>query len=64
MRHRRAALAVAAFGLVVLAARQPTADFKVLTHVAGDPAPARIQAAFDLGVVGVSVLYTWSRQLR
>ena len=64
MRHRRAALAVAATGLVLLAARQPTADLRLMTYSAGDPAPARFQAALDFGLVGVSVLYTWSRELR
>jgi hypothetical protein len=57
-------LAVAATGLVLLAARHPTADLRLMTHSAGDPAPARFQAALDFGLVGVSVLYTWSRELR
>ena len=65
MRNRVAVLAVAALGVTVaLTAHHPTADFKLLTHHAGDRAPVRIQAAVDLGLVGISVLYTFSRQLR
>lgn len=48
----------------VLAARHPTANISLVTHDIGDPTPHRLQAAVDLGLVGVSVLYTWtSRQL-
>lgn len=64
MRHRRAALAIAAVGLTLVAARHPTADFRLQTHQASDPAPIRFQAAVDFGLVGVSILYTWSRELR
>ena len=62
MRNRRL-LTVAVLGLTAatLAARQPTADIRVLTHDASDPAPHRFKAALDLGLVGVSVLYTWTR---
>jgi hypothetical protein len=31
-----------------------------LTHDIGDPQPHRVQAALDLGLVGVSILYTWT----
>ena len=50
--------AVALLGLT--AVRHPTADIRVFTHDAADPAPHRMQAAVDLGLVGVSVLYTWT----
>jgi hypothetical protein len=40
------------------------ADLRVLMHRPDDLAPQRVQAAFDLGLVGLSVLVTWSRQLR
>lgn len=63
MRHRRAALVVAALGLVVVTARHPTADVKLITHAASDPSPVRFQAAIDLGLMGVSILYTWSRRV-
>jgi len=65
MRNRRVVIAAAAaLGLIAVAARHPTADFRLLTHDARDRAPVRIQAAIDLGLVGVSVLYTFTRQLR
>lgn len=60
MRNRKAVLVVAALTLAVVAARHPTAEFKLITHDIGDPAPHRMQAAIDLGLVGVSILYTWT----
>ena len=60
MRSRGGILVVAALALVVLAARHPTADIRLITHDLHDPAPHRMQAAVDLGLVGVSVLYTWT----
>lgn len=60
MRDRRT-LALAGLGLVAVAvARHPSPDIRLLTHDIGDPRPHRVQAAIDLGLVGVSVLYTWS----
>ncbi|TPG15316.1 hypothetical protein [Sphingomonas oligophenolica] len=64
MRHRRNALAVAGIALAVVAVGHPTADFRLVTHDVGDPAPHRIRAAVDLGLVGVSFLYTWSQRIR
>ena len=50
-------LAVAGLAVVTLAGRQPpTADIRLLTHDAADPAPRHFKAALDLGLVGVSVL--------
>ena len=61
MRDRRSiVIAVAALGLIAAVTQHPTADLRVLTHEAGDPAPHRMQAAIDLGVVGISILYTWT----
>lgn len=60
MRDRRK-LAVAGIALaLLLALRHPTPDIRLLTHDIGDPHPHRVQAAIDLGLVGVSVLYTWT----
>ncbi|MEA1085244.1 MAG: hypothetical protein EOP65_09000 [Sphingomonas sp.] len=60
MRDRRK-LAVAGLALaMLLALRHPTPDIRLLTHDIGDPRPHRVQAAIDLGLVGVSVLYTWT----
>lgn len=60
MRDRKIVLAVAALALVTLAARHPTADIRIFTHEASDPSPHRMRAAVDFGLVGVSVLYTWT----
>jgi hypothetical protein len=60
MRDRRTALALAGAAILLLAVRHPTADIRLITHDASDPAPHRMQAAIDLGLVGVSVLYTWT----
>lgn len=62
MRNRRRLFVAAALGtaLVGAAVRHPTADIRLLTHDAADPAPRRLQAAVDLGLVGVSILYTWT----
>ncbi len=60
-RNPKQALAVmAGVGLLALAAKQPTADIRLLTHDRGDPAPRVMKVAADLGVIGVSVLYTWT----
>ena len=65
MDRRRIALVAGALALIAVAARHPTADITVLTHDAGDLAPHRVQAAIDLGMVGVNVLVTWTaHQLR
>ncbi|MES3154148.1 hypothetical protein [Sphingomonas faeni] len=60
MRKHRGILVVAAFALMLLAVRHPTADIRLITHDARDPAPHRMQAVVDLGLIGVSVLYTWT----
>ena len=60
MRNRRIGLIVAGCALVLLTARHPSADIRILTQDQSDPAPHRVQAAVDLGVVAVSVLWTWS----
>ena len=64
MRGRRKALVGASIAIAVIAVRHPTAHFSLMTHDVGDRTPHRIQAAVDLGLVGVSFLYTWSRHLR
>lgn len=60
MRDRRIVVGAAALALLAMAAHHPTANFELITHDASDPAPHRMQAAVDLGLVGVSVLYTWT----
>lgn len=60
MRDRRMLGAIVALGALTLLVRHPTASIQVMTHDAADPSPHRMQAAVDLGLVGVSVLYTWT----
>ena len=63
MRDRRKTLVAAGIVLAIVAARHPTADIRVVTHDIGDPTPHRLQAAIDLGLVGVSFVYTWTKRL-
>lgn len=63
VRERRLGLAIAAATLLLLAVRHPSADIRILTHDSADHAPARMQAALDLGFVAVSVLVTWTKRL-
>lgn len=51
---------VAAMLVIVAAARHPTANIEIMTHQIGDPAPHRVQAAVDLGIVAVKFLLTWT----
>jgi hypothetical protein len=60
--RERIGLAVLAIMLIALAVRHPSADIRILTADGGDPAPHRVQAVVDLGVVAVSLLWTWSGQ--
>lgn len=64
MRRRRTWLAIIALLAVVAIARHPTATIQILTHDAGDPAPHRVQAAIDLGVVAFNLLLTWTGHAR
>jgi hypothetical protein len=63
MRRNRMVVAVGALALVALAAKQPAAELRILTHDAGDPAPHKVQAALDLGVASASLLVTWTTRL-
>jgi hypothetical protein len=60
LRNRRIIFGFAAVAALVAAERHPTADIQILTHDATDRAPHQIKAALDLGLVGVSVLVTWT----
>lgn len=60
MQRRRTLVIVAALLAIVAVARHPTADIEILTHQASDPAPHKVQAAVDLGVVAVKFLLTWT----
>jgi hypothetical protein len=51
---------LAALLAIVAVVRHPTANLEILTHQASDPAPHRVQAALDLGVVAFNFLLTWT----
>lgn len=59
-RRRLITVAVAGFALAALAAHHPSADIRLMTHDLADPAPRRMQAAIDIGLASISVLYTWT----
>ncbi len=61
MRNRRGTLIGAGLiALAMVAVRHPTVDLQLVTHDSRDKSPHRMQAAVDFGLVGVSVLYTWT----
>ena len=61
MRNRKGTLVIAGLvALTALAVRHPTIDVQLVTHDSRDPSPHRMQAAVDLGLIGISVLYTWT----
>lgn len=61
MRNHKGTLLIAGLlTLTAIAVRHPTVDLRLVTHDVRDPAPHRMQAAVDFGLVGVSVLYTWT----
>lgn len=58
---RRIALASGGAALLALVAMpHPSADIRIITHDVTDTAPRKFQAAVNLGVMAVSVLYTWT----
>ncbi len=60
MRERRILMAMTMLALIALAYRHPTAELRLITHDIADRSPRRVQAAVDLGLFGVSILYTWT----
>lgn len=63
MQKRKIALAGGVAALLALTAMPtPTADLRILTHDVADKAPKKIEAAVNLGVMAVSVLYTWTER--
>jgi hypothetical protein len=52
---------IAVLGAVsLIALRHPAPNIRLITHDIGDQSPHRFQAAIDLGLVGISFLYTWT----
>jgi hypothetical protein len=63
-RARKFALgAFAAVALLPLAAPDRHANLHINMERPGDTAPQRLEAAFHIGLVAVSVLVTWSKRL-
>lgn len=60
MRRRRMMTGIVAALALIAVVRHPTADIRIQTHDIGDPAPHRVQAALDLGIVAVRLLVTWT----
>lgn len=60
MRNRRIMVGLFAALAVVAVARHPSADIQILMHDVADPTPHRVKAAIDIGLVGISVLVTWT----
>ncbi|MFL9841245.1 hypothetical protein ABS767_09745 [Sphingomonas sp. ST-64] len=60
---RRIALAAGGASLLAIGAiAHPSADIHIITHEASDISPRKVQAAVDVGVMAVSVLYTWTER--
>jgi hypothetical protein len=55
--------ALAALALIPLAVPDHHANLQINLERADDVAPQRLEAAFHLGLVAVSVLVTWSKRL-
>lgn len=53
----------ALLALLTLASPGHHAGVTINAHRVGDPTPQQLQAAVDLGIIGFSVLVTWSKQL-
>jgi len=59
--RRRIALVGGGAALLALVTMPgPSADIRILTHDVTDTAPRKFQAAVDIGVMAISVLYTWT----
>lgn len=58
---RRMVLVGGGVALLAMSALQhPSADIRIITHDVTDAAPRKFQAAVDMGILAVSVLYTWT----
>lgn len=62
--RNRVLLACAAIALMVSpVASKMQAQVSIAMETSSDIAPQKMEAAVDLGLIAVSVLITWSRQL-
>ncbi|MEP9357921.1 hypothetical protein [Sphingomonas sp. KR3-1] len=55
--------ALAMLALIPLASPDRRANFEIHMQRADDVSPQRVEAAFEIGLVAVSVLVTWSKRL-
>lgn len=55
--------AFAVLALIPLASPDHRANFEINLERAGDVSPQRLEAAFTVGLVAISVLVTWSKRL-
>ncbi|RYY29055.1 MAG: hypothetical protein EOP62_01700 [Sphingomonadales bacterium] len=63
-RRNRILLAIGVVALLLLAfADDRRVGISIETARSGDPSPQRMEAVADLGLVAISVLVTWSKQL-
>jgi hypothetical protein len=63
-RARKIALgALAMLALIPLASPDRRANFEIHLQRPGDVSPQRVEAAFEIGLVAISVLVTWSKRL-
>lgn len=60
MRNRRIGMLIAMAALLTMAVRHPSAEINILTADATDRTPHQVRAAFDLGLVAVRLLITWT----
>lgn len=55
--------ALAVLALIPLASPDRRANIEIHMQRPGDLAPQRLEAAFEIGMVAVSLLITWSKRL-
>jgi hypothetical protein len=60
LRNRCIMIGLFAALALIAVARHPSANIEILTHDATDAAPHQVKAAVDLGILGISVLVTWT----
>lgn len=61
MKHRQRLYVAAVAALVMLvAARHPAPELRLLPSDMPELAPNRVVAAVDLGVAGLSLVYSWN----
>ena len=62
-RTRIVIAAIAALALFAVISPSNRAEIRILTHEKDDLSPHKMQAAIDIGLVAISILYTWTDKL-